>query len=109
MIRFVDLTEAYDSPICAFLNTTSNRFLTNNGEEDTFSSMEEIEEHSDAKRLLRLMPDGFFERINGLNKYRFHWLSGDPSEGCGKDAADALTHLGFGAGAIAALDYYETV
>ncbi len=39
--------------------------------------------------------------------YRFHWRSGEPDDGSGSNPADALTRLGFGAGAIAALDYWE--
>jgi len=41
--------------------------------------------------------------------YRFHWRSGEPSEGRGRDVADAFGRLGYGGGAIAALDYYEIV
>lgn len=41
--------------------------------------------------------------------YRFHWKSGTPSEGMGATAEDAFTRLGYGAGAVAALDYYELV
>lgn len=62
MIRFVDLSDTCDSPVCVFLNTTSNIFLTNGEVEQTFSSMEEIEEeHPDANTLLRLVPRGFFK------------------------------------------------
>ncbi len=39
--------------------------------------------------------------------YRFYWRTGKPDDGKGNDPADALTKLGFGAGAIAALDYWE--
>ena len=42
-----------------------------------------------------------------MNLYRFHWLSGEPIEGYGKDVADAFTRLGYVAGAIRALDYTE--
>ena len=41
--------------------------------------------------------------------YRFHWLSGNVDEGEGKTPADALNRLGFGAGAVSALDYYEVI
>ena len=44
-----------------------------------------------------------------MNLYRFHWRDGVIDEGRGSDPADALTKLGFGAGAIAALDYWELV
>ncbi len=77
MIRFVDLTDAYEgTPICAFLNTTTDRFLTNGDEENTFFNLEEIAEHPDSNRLLRLMPEGFFERKPMGNEYRFHWSDG---------------------------------
>ena len=44
-----------------------------------------------------------------MNKYRFHWLSGDISEASGKTPAEAFTHLGYGNGALRALDYWEEV
>jgi hypothetical protein len=43
------------------------------------------------------------------NMYRFHWRDGTTNDGIGRDAADALNRLGFGRGAVAALDYYETI
>ena len=114
MIRFVDLSEDYwtddeGKPICAFLSTTSDIFLTNGDLEQTFSSLKEIEEHPDADRLVGLVPKGFFERVNGMNKYRFHWLDGKISEGKGRDVAAAFTKLGYGAGALAAIDYHEVI
>lgn len=42
--------------------------------------------------------------------YRFHWRSGKPSEmrsAIGPE--DAFTRLGYGAGAVGALDYWERV
>ena len=39
--------------------------------------------------------------------YIFHWLDGSTNEGNGETPDDAFTHLGFGAGAVRALDYYE--
>lgn len=44
-----------------------------------------------------------------MNKYRFHWRDGKTNEGLGSSPEDAFSRLGFGAGAVAALDYYETV
>ena len=41
--------------------------------------------------------------------YRFHWLSGTVQEGRGRNPADALNRLGYGGGAVRALDYYESV
>ena len=47
--------------------------------------------------------------MNTTKKYRFHWLDGSTNDGEGCTPADALTRLGFGAGAIRALDYYEVL
>ena len=44
-----------------------------------------------------------------MKKYRFHWLDGKVHEGEGRNAVDAFTRLGFGAGALGALDYYEEI
>lgn len=42
--------------------------------------------------------------------FRFHWIgSKKTDEGKGKNVADAFTRLGFGAGAMEALDFYEEV
>ena len=66
MIRFIDLSEEYwtdpdfGSPCCAFLCTVSDTFLQTNGSQ-VFIEMVEVEEHPQAERLKRLMPDGFFE------------------------------------------------
>lgn len=71
MIRFVDLSDAYwtdpelGSPCCAFLCTGSDTFLQINGSQ-VFIEMAEVEEHPQAKRLKRLMPDGFFEENSQL-------------------------------------------
>lgn len=42
-----------------------------------------------------------------MARFRFHWRDGKTSDGDGKDVADAFTRLGYGAGAVAALDYHE--
>lgn len=44
-----------------------------------------------------------------MHKYRFYWRDGKVEEGEGTTVADAFTRLGYGAGALSALDYYETV
>ena len=44
-----------------------------------------------------------------MKLYRFHWLGGLVEEGTGVDVADAFSRLGYSAGALAALDYYETL
>ena len=55
------------------------------------------------------------KKYDGDLLFRFHWLSkkadGTPhiNEGYGRDVADAFSRLGFGGGAIRALDYYELV
>ena len=41
--------------------------------------------------------------------FRFHFLDGSKNEGYGRDAEDAFGRMGFGAGAVRALDYYEAV
>jgi hypothetical protein len=110
MIRFVDLTDpGVGAPICAFLGTVDNKFMETPKGNHTFSTMKEIEETPFGDRLLGLVPEGFFERVNGMNKYRFHWLDGSVDEGYGRNVADAFTRLGYGAGALAALDYHEGV
>jgi hypothetical protein len=73
MIRFIDLTNAYwtdpecGHPICAFLNTSSNRFYVNDGGEMTFSSLEEISyidvDWETKKRMMSLIPEGFFNKV----------------------------------------------
>lgn len=70
MLRFVDLSEAYwtdgRKPICAFLSTSDDRFLTTDSGEQTFSDMEEIELHPQSERMKRLMPPNYFgENIAG--------------------------------------------
>jgi hypothetical protein len=44
-----------------------------------------------------------------VQRYRFFWLSGMVSEGEGYDVADAFRRLGYGGGALRALDYYEQI
>lgn len=41
--------------------------------------------------------------------YRFHWRDGKQQDGEGRSPADALSRLGYGNGALAALDYWETI
>lgn len=41
--------------------------------------------------------------------FRFVWRDGVIHEARGRDAADAINRLGFGLGALAALDYWEEV
>lgn len=42
-----------------------------------------------------------------MPRFRFHWRDGKTSEGDGETVEDAFTRLGYGAGAVAALDYHE--
>jgi len=42
-----------------------------------------------------------------LKKFKFHWLDGKTEVGKGVNVSDAFTHLGYGAGAIIVLDWYE--
>ncbi len=92
MIRFVDLTDTGETPACALLNNSTDRFVSIESG-DIFFSLEEVEEHPDADRLLGLMPRGFFEQVNCMNKYRFRWMNGKINEGPGRDAVDALHGL----------------
>jgi hypothetical protein len=47
------------------------------------------------------------EIINKEFLFKFHWLDGKTDEGYGLTVADAFTKLGYGNGAMGALDYYE--
>jgi hypothetical protein len=69
MIRFVDLTPYYwlDScdkkPICAFLSTSDDKFVTGDDGSHTFSDFEDVQEIKPdylRKRCLALLPGGFF-------------------------------------------------
>ena len=42
-----------------------------------------------------------------MRKFIFHWLDGKSEEGTGEGVADAFRNLGYGEGAIRALDYYD--
>jgi|BioPla2DNA2_1021312.scaffolds.fasta_scaffold391328_1 hypothetical protein len=44
-----------------------------------------------------------------MKKFRFFWLNGDIDEAYGYDVAHAFSNLGYGGGAVRALDYYEEV
>lgn len=44
-----------------------------------------------------------------MKSFVFHWLHGKAETLRGDDPADALNRAGYGPGALAALDYYETV
>jgi hypothetical protein len=44
-----------------------------------------------------------------MKTFKFYWLDGKTDIGEGVDVADAFRSLGFGAGAISALDYFEEV
>ena len=41
--------------------------------------------------------------------FRFYWLDGKTEEAHGYDVADAFRRLGYGAGAVKALDYYKEI
>jgi hypothetical protein len=66
------------------------------------------------KRLaeLKAIQDARLDKMNMKvpdTLWRFHWLDGTKDEGPGGSMSDAFTRLGFGAGALPALDYYEEV
>ena len=44
-----------------------------------------------------------------MKTYILHWKIGKNEKVSGEDIAKAITHAGYGAGAILALDYYEEV
>jgi hypothetical protein len=44
-----------------------------------------------------------------MKTFRFYWLDGKSEESIGTDPADAFCKLGYSAGAISALDYYEEI
>jgi len=71
MIRFVDLTPYYwfdesgpeNTPMCAFMDTITNRFVLTRLGDHTFESMEDVdslEPKEFAERCRRLVPQGFF-------------------------------------------------
>lgn len=76
MIRFVDLTDAYwtcpdpedPHPICAFLDTITDRFIENAAGSHTCSDMEDVltlgmSKPGDlGKRCAGLLPPGFFDK-----------------------------------------------
>ncbi|MHC4298016.1 MAG: hypothetical protein ACYS7Y_11995 [Planctomycetota bacterium] len=39
--------------------------------------------------------------------FRFHWLDGKVEDSTGRTVREAFTRLGYGAGALPALDHYE--
>jgi hypothetical protein len=66
MIRFIDLTEQYFCnngveealpPCWAFIDTTSDKFLTTDDGSHLFD-MDDIDMHPQAGRLRRLLPEG---------------------------------------------------
>lgn len=44
-----------------------------------------------------------------MKTFILHWLTGKTEEVSGKSIVTAMTHAGYGGGAIRALDYYEEV
>jgi hypothetical protein len=44
-----------------------------------------------------------------MKRFRFHWLTGETCEGEGTSPEDAFTHLGYGAGALNSLDFFEEI
>jgi hypothetical protein len=49
-------------------------------------------------------------RAAGQRVFRFHWLNSDKfDDGIGDCVEDAFMKLGFGGGAIRAVDYYEVI
>ena len=44
-----------------------------------------------------------------MKKFKFYWLDGKIDIAEGLDVADAFSNLGYGAGALRALDYYKEI
>jgi len=44
-----------------------------------------------------------------MPRYKFYWKDGSECEGEGSSPEDAFTHLGYGAGAAEALDYFDPI
>lgn len=44
-----------------------------------------------------------------MRRFRFHWRDDKMEEGDGHTVSDAFTRLGYGGGALRALDYWEDV
>jgi len=44
-----------------------------------------------------------------MKKFEFHWLDGKIEIGEGTSVSDAFSRLGYGGGAIAALDYFKEI
>lgn len=44
-----------------------------------------------------------------MTTYRFHWRSGEFEDGIGESVEQAFSRLGYGGGAIAALDRWEVI
>lgn len=42
-----------------------------------------------------------------MKNFIFYWLTGDIDKGQGTDVADAFRRLGYGGGAMNALDFYD--
>jgi hypothetical protein len=80
VLRFIDLTDTYwpltleedkamradDDPsvypVCAFLDTTTNKFVCDKTGCQVFFDTSEFEECREAERMLALVPEGFFGR-----------------------------------------------
>jgi hypothetical protein len=108
MIRAINITNDYYGgdadgacAIYVFLCTTSDKFLTTEDGSHTFQ-MDDITQHEQSVRLLNLLPSTEKKRV-----FRFHWQDGKVEEREGADVKDAFTRLGYGAGALPALDHYE--
>ena len=47
--------------------------------------------------------------MNTEKRFKFFWMGGKSIEGNGFSVSDAFSKLGYGAGAVAVLDYYEEI
>lgn len=44
-----------------------------------------------------------------MKRFKFHWRDGTSNKYLGRDAADAFKKAGYGAGDLAAVDYWEEI
>lgn len=47
--------------------------------------------------------------MDQVSRFRFHWRDGTTEVGAGRDVAEAFAALGYGSGALGALDRFEGV
>jgi hypothetical protein len=88
MIRFVDLTPFYwhestcGKPICAFIDTVTDRFVENDLGCHDFCSLREVEQLGE--RFTRLLPAGFFPSAPAPTQEQINEYERQRPRSCGK-------------------------